>query len=353
MPVALVAGATGAVAMRLVERLLGEGWTVVGVCRRVPDAPPPDGLAYVAADLLDAEQGVRALRSCPLASRVTHVVYSARAPHGESGTESVPDNVAMLATTLDGVLPVARGLAHVHLVEGGKWYGMHLGPYPTPAREDDPRPATANFYHAQEDLLRERRRGMAWTWSASRPNILCDFAPGRARNLTSVLGAWAAVLRELGEPLHFPGTAARWHALMEATDATLLARAIRFIVTDERAANAAFNVTNGDAFRWERFWPRLAAHFGMPVGDVRPVSLASFMQDKDPVWQRVVQRFGLLPSRLGDVAAWPFGDFVFRLDHDILSSMTALRRAGFGDVVDTEAMLLRQLGQYRGARILP
>jgi nucleoside-diphosphate-sugar epimerase len=347
---ALVVGATGAVALRLVERLLADGWTVVGLCRRPPATPSSARLVYVTADLFDVEACTRALRAAP---PVSHVIYTARATHGETGTESIPENVAMLASTLDAVLPAARDLRHVHLVEGGKWYGLHLGPYPTPAREDDPRPSTPNFYHAQEDLLRERQQGQPWTWSASRPNILCDFAPGRARNLTAVVGVYAAILRELGQPLHFPGNAARWHALMEATDGTLLADAIRFLMTDARAANQAFNVSNGDVFRWERLWPRIAAHYGMRVGDVRHERLATFMRDKDAVWQRVVARFGLVPSTLDDVAAWPFGDFVFGMDHDIMSSTTRLREAGFHAVLDTEAMFLRQLAQYREARILP
>lgn len=336
--------------MRLVERLLAHGWGVVGLCRHPPVASPASRLTYVKADLFDAADCANALRDY---AHVTHVFYTARAKHGESGTESIPENAAMLTATLDAVLPAARDLRHVHLVEGGKWYGLHLGPFATPAREDDPRPAMPNFYHAQEDLLRARQQHEPWTWSASRPNILCDFAPGRARNLTSVLGAYAAILEELGMPLHFPGNAARWHALMEATDATLLADALCFIATDPRAANRAFNVSNGDVFRWEHAWPRLAAHFGMQPGDVRPMSLEAFMQDKEPVWQSVVRRRGLKPSRLDQVAAWAFGDFVFRMDYDLMLATTRLRQAGFHEVLDTEDMLLRQLAQYREAKILP
>jgi hypothetical protein len=71
----------------------------------------------------------------------------------------VPDNVAMLRNLIDAIEPVARGLEHVHLVQGTKYYGMHLGPFRTPAREDDPRPDFPNFYYDQQDLLAERARG--------------------------------------------------------------------------------------------------------------------------------------------------------------------------------------------------
>jgi hypothetical protein len=112
-------------------------------------------------------------------------------------------------------------------------------------------------------------------------------------------------------------------------------------------------VSNGDVFRWQRLWPRLAAHFGMPVGEVRPCMLAELMADKDPVWQRVVRRHGLAASRLDEVAVWGFGDFLFRQDYDVVSSTTRLRQAGFHDVVDTEAMFRVHLTRYREARLLP
>lgn len=336
--------------MRLVNRLLVDEWQIAGLCRHPPAASPSPRLVFLQADLFDAADCARAVRGVP---PVSHVFYTARARHGETGSESIPENVAMLAATLDAVVPAARGLAHVHLVEGGKWYGLHLGPIATPAREDAPRPQTPNFYHGQEDLLCERQRGQPWTWSASRPNILCDFAPGRARNLTSSLGAYAAILKELDMPLHFPGSAARWTALMELTDATLLANAITHIATDSRAANQAHNVTNGDVFRWNLIWPQLAAHFGMRPGDVRPVCLETFMRDKEPVWQRVVRRHGLASSRLDDVAAWAYADFVFGLNYDIMSNTTRLRQAGFAEFLDSGVMLLGQLVRYRDAKILP
>jgi len=348
---ALIAGATGASAKRLVEVLLADpDWTVIGVSRSPREAGPADRLRFVRADLADAAETRRALRECP---GPTHVFYTARAQHGEGGIESIEENTAMLRNLLDAVLPVARDLQHVHLVEGGKYYGLHLGPYPTPAREDDPRPAVPNFYYDQEDLLRERQCGQRWSWSASRPNVICDFAPERARNLVSLLGAYAAVMAELSLPLHFPGRPGCYEALTEVTDATHLARAIVFMANDPRAANQAFNVSNGDLFRWQRLWPRLADHFGMEVGEVRPRRLIELMADKDPVWQRVVRRCALVPSRLDDLAVWGFGDFLFRQDYDVVSSLTRLRQAGFHGVVDTEEMFVGHLARYREARLLP
>jgi nucleoside-diphosphate-sugar epimerase len=346
--VALVAGATGAAAKQLVSVLTEAGWRVVGVSRR-PHANTRLA-TYISADLGDRDKLCTALAGH---RDVSHVFYTARAAHGESGVESVEKNVALLRNTLDAVERVSPAFKHIHLVEGTKWYGMHLGPFQTPAREDQPRHLPPNFYYDQQDLLSERQKGKAWTWSASRPNFLCDFAPERPRNAPTVIGAYAAICRELNVPLDFPGTEACYKALADVTDARLLARAMLFLATHPQAANQAFNVTNGDQYRWCNVWPRIAAAYGIPCGQVRTLNIGAWMAGKDPVWQRIIQRHGLQSRRLDEVVLWPFADFLFRQNQDNISSTTKIRQLGFHETVDTEAMYLDQIARYREARILP
>jgi nucleoside-diphosphate-sugar epimerase len=346
--VALVAGATGASAKRLVEVLGGVEGGVVAVSPLPPASSGP--VTRVAADLSDAPALAKALAAH---TDITHVFYTARAAHGESGVESVPDNVALLANTIDVVTSLAPGLQHIHLVEGTKWYGMHLGAFPTPAREDQPRHLPPNFYYDQQDLLSERQKDQRWTWSASRPNFLCDFAPERPRNAPALLGAYASICRELNTALDFPGTEACYRALADVTDATQLARAMVCLATSEGARNQAFNVTNGDAYRWCNVWPKIAADFGIPCGQVRTLNLSLWMADKEPVWARIVKRNGLRPIPLAEIALWPFGDFLWRQNHDTISSTTRLRTLGFHDTLDTEAMYRDHIASYRTAGILP
>ena len=259
----------------------------------------------------------------------------------------------MLTAALDALAGHSLALEHVHLLEGTKWYGMHLGPYPTPSREDDVRHLPPNFYYDQQDLLSARAANSRWSWSASRPSYICDFAPDRARNLITVLGTYAAICRELNVPLDFPGSAAGYSVLSELSDATCLAEAIVFISTHDSGKNAAFNVTNGDSFRWCQVWPLLAQWFGIPCGVPRHMKLATWMVDKGPVWDRIVARHGLKPRSLESLASWEFADFVFAKEWDLLTDTGRLRRAGFNACVDTIAMLLDQLNQYREARLLP
>lgn len=346
---ALVVGPTGAIGRSLVAAFgRAGGWDVYGISRNPPSGEA--GFVHCAADLLDAQACRQALAAC---RPITHVFYAARAPHGEGGVEDVASNVAMLVNVIDAAEGQSGELRHVHLVEGTKWYGVHLGPYRTPAREDDPRHMPPNFYYDQEDALVARQQGRSWSWSACRPNVVCDFAPGRARNLTSIIGAYAAICRELSVPFDFPGTQAGYDSLTEVTDGRYLAEALLWMATDPGTANQAFNINNGDAFRWRNLWPVLAESCGLPCGVPRDLRLAEWMHDKEPVWSRIVARHGLPESRLADVALWGFGDFVFRQDWDVISDLGRLRRAGFNACLDSVAMFRTQLDQYRAAGLLP
>jgi hypothetical protein len=154
-------------------------------------------------------------------------------------------------------------------------------------------------------------------------------------------------------PLDFPGSAAAYSVLSELSDASCLAEAIIFLSTHEAGRNAAFNVTNGDAFRWCQVWPLLANWFGMPCGVPRNMKLATWMADKGPVWDRIVAKHGLQRRTLDGLASWSYADFVLGKEWDLLTDTGRLRRAGFNACVDTIAMLRHQLEQYRDARLLP
>ena len=234
-----------------------------------------------------------------------------RAAPTAAGKEPIDLNLAMLRNLLDALEPAAPGLQHVHLLQGSKFYGSDLGPYKTPARESDPRVAENNWYYAQQDFIIERSRGKAWRWSSSRPHAICDGEPAIARSLPKVIAVYAAIAKELGEPLTFPGTTANFHALYQCVDATLLAQAIAWIVTTPACADQAFNVTNGDFIRWENLWPRFAEYFSMPVGPVKTVKLQHSMADKAR-YGSASSRGMRCPRAVAETALWSYGDFCSR-----------------------------------------
>ncbi len=345
---ALVVGATGVVGRYLLMHLLRTGlWDVVALSRRRPDAE--GSYQHLCVDLTDAT----ACRARLADQRdLTHVFYAAYLDRPDLA-ELARVNTAMLENVLDAVERAAVELRHVNLVEGTKWYGSHLGPFKTPAKESDLRHLPPNMYYAQQDALESRQRGKGWTWSAVRPHAVCGFSLGSPMNLTLVLAVYATVCRELGVPLSFPGKPAAYRALYQCTDSGLLARAIEWMATQPQCANQAFNLTNGDLIRWENLFPRFARFFDMELAAPRHIALVRFMADKAPVWARIAQRHALAPHAFEQLAGWAFGDFVFGSDYDIVSDMGKARRAGFCESLDTEQMFLDLFARFRAARVVP
>ena len=345
---AIVAGAFGAVGRTLVRHLeaLG-GWDVVGVGRRV--AAPTARVRYVQLDLTDPGACARAARDLPAADVVFFAAYAPR----PSPAEEVAPNLAMLSNLVEAVEPRSPALRRVVLLQGSKWYGSHLGPYKTPADEDDPRLPAPHFYYAQQDWLAERRRGRGWSWSALRPHAVLGFATGSAMSLLNVLGVYGAICRELGRPMDFPGKPGAFTALYQMTDARLLARALVWAAGEPACADRAFNLTNGDLVRWRHLWPRIAAALDAEPGPVRTTLLGEAMADKGPLWREMVRRHGLRPHALLEVAGWRFGDFVFHSDYDHISNLTRARQAGWCESLDTGEVIVELLRDLRAQRIIP
>jgi nucleoside-diphosphate-sugar epimerase len=205
----------------------------------------------------------------------------------------------------------------------------------------------------QQRFLEQRQQGKGWTWSALRPSVVSGFGLGNPMNLTMVIAVYAAISKELGLPLRFPGKPGAYDALLELTDAGLLSRATVWAATDPRCANQAFNINNGDLFRWSELWPKIARWFDLEVAPPLPMSLETVMADKEPLWDAMVDKHGLAPTSYQEVSSWRFGDFVFGWDYDFFADGTKARRAGFTEFVDTEQMLFEIFADFRRRRIIP
>jgi nucleoside-diphosphate-sugar epimerase len=346
-PIALVAGATGLIGRRLAEHLQRLGWEVIGLARRPQAGAAVQMFGVDLADPADCRNKLSGLRD------ITHVFYTARHDHPEGVAESVDINAAMLRNLVEALEPVARNLRHIHAVHGTKYYGHHLGPIAVPAREEDPRARTPNFYHPQEDFLRERSHGKPWTFSISRPHAYCDAAWDEPRNIGLLIAVYAAVLRELDLPLGYPGTAESFRVATQFTALPLLARALAWMATEPRCANQAYNIVNGDAPRWSELWPRFAGYFGMPAGREQPVRLADIMADKESVWQSIIRKHGLRPTALQSLVLWSYGDYVFAPEWDIISDASKAHRHGFAETVDSARMFLDIFEFLRAGKIVP
>jgi len=304
---------------------------------------------HISVDLLDRTDCRNKLDSL---SDVTHIFHAAYIEK-QSLAEMVAPNLTMLVNVVDSIEPIAGNLKHIQFMQGTKYYGSHLGPFKTPAKETDPRHMPPNFYYDQEDFLKERQLGKRWSWSAPRPHTVCGFSVGSPMNLSTIIAVYATISKELGLPLCHPGTPANYKVLYQLTDARLLAKAMTWMATEPKCAKEAFNIINGDYIRWENLWPQIAHYFGMDLGPRRRIRLTELMADKGPLWDRIVEKYNLKPYRYEQIVSWPYGDFVFSTEWDIMSNMTKARRFGFHDTVDTEEMLFRLFDEYRNNKIIP
>lgn len=346
--IALVVGAQGVIGRNLVEHLATlPDWRVVGLSRR--GGNDTTRVRHVAVDLLDAGDTRAKLAEL---TDVTHVFYAAYQDR-PTWAELVAPNLAMLVNVVDAIEPVARDLQHVSLMQGYKVYGAHLGPFKTPAREDDPPHMPPEFNVDQQDFLEARQRGKRWTWSAIRPSVVGGVALGNPMNLALVFAVYASIAKELRVPLRFPGKPGAYDKLLEMTDARLLARATVWAATDPHCANQAFNISNGDLFRWNDLWPKLARYFDVDVAPPLPMSLATVMADKEPVWNAMVAKHGLAPTAYRDVSSWAFGDFVFSWDYDMFADGSKARRFGFHEYVATDEMFFRLFDDLKRRLVIP
>jgi nucleoside-diphosphate-sugar epimerase len=346
--IALVVGAQGVIGRNLANYLAALGdWDVIGLSRR--GGEPVGRVRHIAVDLLDRTDCDEKFGGL---TEVTHILYAAYQDR-PSWAELVAPNLAMLVNVVEAIERVASGLQHVSLMQGYKVYGAHLGPFKTPARETDAGHMPPEFNVDQQSFLEDRQTGKAWSWSAIRPSVVCGFALGNPMNLAMVIAVYAAISKELGLPLRFPGKPGAYESLLEMTDAGLLARATVWAATDERCANQAFNINNGDLFRWSEMWPKIARFFGLEVAPPLPMSLEVVMADKEPIWNAMIRKHGLEPTAYKDVSSWRFGDFVFSWDYDMFADGSKARRFGFHEYVDTEAMFLSIFDDFRLRRIIP
>jgi nucleoside-diphosphate-sugar epimerase len=350
---ALVIGSTGIAGGNVAAHLAGLGnWSITGVARH-PSATLR-GVAPLAVDLLDREASRSALRSVD----PTHVFF-ATWTRRDTEAENVVANGAMLANVLDG-LADARSLRHVALVTGTKHY---LGPFEaygtskpdTPFVEDRPRLPGENFYYTQEDILLERAAARGYSWSVHRPHTIIGYALGNAMNMGVTLAVYASICKETGRPFVFPGSRQQYEAVTDMTDAALLARHLVWASTHEVGRNQAFNVVNGDVFRWRQMWAVIAAEFGVVNGGLpaQTSPLAHQMTDGPAVWQAMIARYGLEPNRLETLASWWHTDGDLGREVECFNSMAKSRLAGFGEYRDTAQAFRDLFARLRADRIIP
>ena len=209
----------------------------------------------------------------------------------------------------------------------------------------------------QEDYLREKQRGASWSWSILRPQVIFGLSIGAAMNLIPAIGVYAALRKQRGEPLAYPGGMA---PVLQAVDADLLARAIDWCGAEPAASNEIFNVTNGDVFEWHAVWPSIADALGMAPGSDEPLRLGAALPARAPEWEAIRERHGLRAPGIEEFVGESFHYADFCMAHGAttaippaLVSDVKLRQAGFSEVMDSEVMFRKWFALFQELKLLP
>jgi len=351
---ALVVGASGIAGRGVSHELIDRGAAAFGLSRK------PGGLArgvtHVAADLTNAESVKKAVAGL----KPTHVYFTTWSRQANE-EENIRVNAGAVRTLLDALVP-ARSVVHVALVTGLKHY---LGPFDAylragtlplmPVREEQPRLDIPNFYYAQEDEVYVAAARDGFTWSVHRPHTIIGKAIGNAMNMGSTLAAYASICKATGRKFKFPGSAAQWNGLSDMTDAHILGKQLVWASTNDFAKNNAYNIVNGDIFRWNWMWPRIANWFGVEwegfTGEVTP--LETQMAGDADVWKHIVEKHELVEPDLSRVASPWHTDLDLSRPIEVMTDMAASRKRGFAAYQNTEEAFHGLFAELRADKVIP
>ncbi|MCV4272085.1 SDR family oxidoreductase [Pseudomonas capsici] len=349
---ALVVGASGIVGSETTRLLIENGWQVAALSR---NPSPAKGVIPVAADLQDPAS----LRSALADLKPDHVFITTWSRQATEA-ENIRVNAAMVRNVLDAVRPAAS-VKHVALVTGLKHY---LGPFEaygkgslpqTPFREDQGRLDVENFYYAQEDEVFAAAEKDGFTWSVHRPHTVTGVAVGNAMNMATTLAVYATISKHTGRPFVFPGSRVQWDSLTDMTDARQLARQQLWAATTPEAANQAFNITNGDVFRWKWMWGRIADYFGLHPADFpsAPSPLETQMANDQSAWSQIVAEHDLREADISRLISPWHTDADLGRPIEVVTDMSKSRTLGFSAYKASDQAFFDVFDRLRAERLIP
>lgn len=350
---ALIVGVSGMAGRNLADQLISEQkWAIYGMARR---PGRHEGVIPITVDLQDVAAVQFALKEV----KPTHIFLTSwlRQP---TESENIRVNAGMVRNVLDATSP-AKTVQHVALVTGLKHY---LGPFEaygkgnlpaTPFREEQPRLDIENFYYAQEDELFAAAARDGYGWSVHRPHTLIGYALGNTMNMGSTLAVYASICKELGKPMIFPGSSVQWKSLTDMTDARVLAKQLVWAATEPTARNQAFNVVNGDIFRWNWMWKRIAAWFGVETAELtgEGIPLERQFVEAAPVWRSIAEKYRLAETDMTVLTSAWHTDADLGRPIEVVTDMSKSRKRGFTAYQATDESFFELFERMRIERLIP
>lgn len=385
MPNAIVAGATGILGREILYELARDSskWQKVYALSRSQKEEYPSNVDHKHLDLQGNSKDMAKELQGVEAEYIFFAAYLAQ----DDEAKASEVNGAMLQNFLSALRETGaeKKLKRLILVTGAKQYGLHLGLPKLPMEESDPwvegDAFPPNFYYTQQRILTKMAADSSWDWVVTYPNDVIGAAWKNFMNLSTPLALYAAVTKELGEDLFWPGSPRFYTAHTCFTSAKLHAKFCHWAAEEPRCGNEGFNVVNGDVVSWQNMWYKLAKRYGLKVApdqlvrplaqdvgnvmtlnkippiairaaelglegtdDVKPskvenrIALTKWSQRADvkKAWKSLAERNGI-DEGIWDKATWGFLDFVLGRAMDINISNTKSREYGFNEFQDTWA----------------
>ncbi|RDW58411.1 hypothetical protein BP5796_12341 [Coleophoma crateriformis] len=325
--VALITGGNGITGSAILEHLVNnttaKEWSRIIVTSRSPFQTTvcDDRISFIPLDFSEPSNIV-AQKMRSECSSVTHAYFSSYI-HKDEFTELNRANEALFENFLDALIAVAPNLENCTLQTGGKYYNVHLGPVPSPAREDLPRIESpiGNFYFQQEDHLFKRQKDQKWTWNVNRPEAIIGYtSKPNGMNSALTFALYFMVCKELGAEASMPTNQTYFNGYDAVSDSRLIADLTIYASTHEKFSST-------QVFAKES-----------PVEGILQLEfrLAEWVKDKREVWDRICDKAGMPTAKATwDAGTWAFQDRVFQRTWYATLSISKARKFGWTGYVDS------------------
>ncbi|OJZ80585.1 hypothetical protein ASPFODRAFT_65849 [Aspergillus luchuensis CBS 106.47] len=395
---AIVVGATGISGDHMLRVLCenpGRWSKIYAMSRRPPTGQWQENVTHIPIDLSQSPSDLASLmiESKLKADYIFFFAYIQPKPKEEGGNiwsaanELVAINTGLLSNFLESLVLAKVLPKRILLQLGAKYYGGHQGPISVPQEETDPRIfLEPNFYYSQEDLLKGFCETHGIGWNTTRPSWIPGAVQDAAMNICLPLAIYATVQKHLGRPLDYPSDVQAWETNQSMSSAQLNSYFYEWAILSPNTRNESFNVTDGCAFTFGKFWPKLADRFGIPwtgpsaddhayvvtefghnppprgfgpVGKVRARFTFTEWAKENKVqnaWKEISNQYNLVNAALGLADAERVFGF---LDMAVLSSwpshlsMSKSRKAGFFGFVDSTESIFKIFQEFVDLQMIP
>jgi hypothetical protein len=138
-------------------------------------------------------------------------------------------------------------------------------------------------------------------------------------------------------------------------DARLLAKHLLWATSTQAANNQAFNVVNGDVFRWSWMWNRIAGWFGADSAELEGegIPVDKQLADAAPIWKRIAVRYGLAEDDLNVLSSAWHTDADLGRPIEVVTDMSKSRRLGFTGYQATDESFFDLFAKLQENRMIP